>query len=265
MDSAQQIALRYAGDDRLRRLCQTIVPVAGLPGRPPRPWPRPSCRPSARWPPCPPPIATSCSCRATGSRDDDPELPLTAIERDDLLCPLRVVRHPLCRAPARLGPSLHRPEVPASSSRCRASTSWARPDRGVRARANALKARSMLNAIDSLLVAHPGPDSDAGRRSGEALGERPGAREIRLLNVLRLAEGSPSRRRGGRTRTGHRRRRHSGRGSGRAWRRQRRTSRRRVGGARQMAVAGGEPVVRSGGEVDAARVVIRTCEGMMQT
>ena len=53
--------------------------------RPPRPWPRPSCRPSARWPPCPPPIANELFLSSDRFRDDDPELPLTAIERDDLL------------------------------------------------------------------------------------------------------------------------------------------------------------------------------------
>ncbi len=197
MQVADRVAQRYAGDDRLRRLCPVVVPVAGLLAVAGATWREDEFRLLAQMATAPRDELLDLLLSAESWASGDTRLPVTAMERRHLLDRLGLFG-------VRLAVQLVRSrEVVDASGLGGALTERSGLTRLRRvvgsqflARAQALKARSALATVQAVLDEDGFDDPQGVVAQVEAV--RAGAHELselRLLHVLRSGRvrGAPDR------------------------------------------------------------------------
>jgi hypothetical protein len=197
MEVADRVAQRYAGDERLRRLCPVVVPVAGLLAVAGATWREDEFRVLARIATAPKDDLLDLLLSAESWASADTRIPVTAMERRHLLDRLGLFG-------VRLAVQLVRSrEVTDASSVGRVLTDRSGLTRlrqvvahQFLARAQALKARSALATVEAVL-------DEGGFRDGPAVAAEVEAvrvtahefTELRLLHLLRSGrvKGKPDR------------------------------------------------------------------------
>ena len=197
MEVADRVAARYAADDRLRRLCPVVVPVAGLLGVAGATWREDEFRALGRISTAPKDELLDLLLSADSWATGDTRIPVTPMERRHLLDRLGLFG-------VRLAVQLVRSrEVVDASGLGRALTERSGLTRlrsvvghQFLARAQALKARSALATVEALLDEGGLADPEAVAAEAEAV--RATAHEfseLRLLHLLRSGrvKGRPDR------------------------------------------------------------------------
>lgn len=188
MESARRVAERYRGDASLRRLCQTVIPVAGLLAEAGTTLTEREFRALQVFAGMPRAEADALLLSADRFGRSDPSDPLPAEERRHLIERLGLFGVRLAVALLRGGAVSTSPEMAAELVRRSGLVDLrAALESQFSARADVLKARSALNVLDSVFRAWPSP---AFARLAQDL-ERIFASahelvEIRLLNAVRL-------------------------------------------------------------------------------
>lgn len=190
MDAARRIADRYRRDENIRRLCQTVVPVAGLLAQTGASLRQDEFRALGLLAAMPEEQRQAALLSVDRFRSETLRVGLTPEERDHLLdrfglFGIRLATAILAEGEATTAPQLAEQLVAASGlpelKAVLASQFTARRD--------VLKARAGLLALEAVLAEHP--VGDAERLSGEIERIEAGAHEfaeVRLLNVLRTRD-----------------------------------------------------------------------------
>lgn len=187
MDSAERIAARYRTDPKVRRLCQTVVPVAGLLAQSGSTLREAEYRALELLHQAPAAELDRLLLSADRFADDPVSVPVTPIERHALLDRLGLFGVRLALDLMRRG------TVRSSTDLADALVARSGLDQlrevlrsQFAARRDVLKARSALLGLDALLRAHPvaGGDGLAGEIERITAGAHE-LTEIRLLNALR--------------------------------------------------------------------------------
>ncbi|MDX1691834.1 MAG: dynamin family protein [Acidimicrobiia bacterium] len=186
MASARRIAARYRTDPKLRKLCQTVVPVAGLLGQAGSTLTEDEFRALGRIAALPEERADALMLSVDRFVAEDPDLDLLAVEREHLLDRLGLFGVRLATVLIRRG------EVETSGELARRLVAESGLDdlRSVLAtqfadRSGALKARSGLLVLDALLRDTDGDLADLEAEVESLQASAHEFAELRLLNLLR--------------------------------------------------------------------------------